>query len=283
MARPGLRKHPKFLLLRELLRVSEAQVLGHLEILWETAYESGKAEVGTPRQVELAAGWGGKSGRFFQAALDCGGDGEPGFIELIQEKPGRYQIHDLYDHAPDYVKKRMEREQERMRKGKTLSDLRSEAGKVSANKRQQMKITCSEDFNKRQQTATNVQHMSTNGATPAPAPAPKEEDPLKPPRGQRRKPKTEEPEIPEVMRSHGFPEAWAQWLSHRSENGWKIGPTGKRNALSRLEAMGPVRATAAIRHSIGQGWRGIFEEKDRNGRLPPPTDDSTPPSTDYDN
>ena len=165
MARPGLRKHPKFLLLRELLGVCEAHTLGHLELLWETAYESGKAEVGTSRQVELSSGWGGKAGVFCQSALDCGGDGEPGFIELIEDKPGRYQVHDLYDHAPEYVKKRMEREQERIRKGKTISDLRAEAGRISGNKRKQVKITCSEN-------RTNGEQTGTNGDTPSPSPSP---------------------------------------------------------------------------------------------------------------
>lgn len=113
MARPGLRKHPKFLLLRELIQECEAHTLGHLELLWETGYETGKAEIGSPKQIELSAGWDGKPEVFFKSALDCGGDGAAGFIEEVPGKPGRYQIHDLFDHAPEYVASRQKREDER--------------------------------------------------------------------------------------------------------------------------------------------------------------------------
>jgi hypothetical protein len=176
MARPGLRNHPKFLLLCQLAGDCAAHVYGHLGFLWETAYESGKAAVGTSRQVELAAGWDGQAGTFTRALLDCGEDGQAGFIEPIDGDSARYQIHDLYDHAPDYVKKRMLRETEREARGKTLSDLRAEAGKLGGSKRKQTADSCLG-----KQTEANGSKSSplapcqeANGDTPAPAPAPKE-------------------------------------------------------------------------------------------------------------
>jgi hypothetical protein len=203
MARPGLRKHPKFLLLCRMLGEPASHVLGHLEFLWETAYESGKPEIGTMRQVELAADWEGEDGVLVNALLNCG-DGEPGFIEQMECDPTRYQIHDLFDHAPDYVRRRMEREAERQANGKTISDLRKEAGSKGAKARWKTAekngktvlpsfaidgkpVLPSENSIANTSCNTNsinelmakdgkclslgYQHMA-NGATPAPAPAP---------------------------------------------------------------------------------------------------------------
>jgi hypothetical protein len=60
MARPGLRLHPKFLRLCHLLQEPAPHVLGHLEFLWETAYEAGDSEIGDETGVELTAGLGRK-------------------------------------------------------------------------------------------------------------------------------------------------------------------------------------------------------------------------------
>ena len=68
------------------------------------------------------------------STLTCGGDRKAGFIEEIPNEPRRFQVHDLYDHCPEYVRKRMDRELARQQTGKTLSELRAEAGRRDSSK-----------------------------------------------------------------------------------------------------------------------------------------------------
>lgn len=116
MGRPGLSHHPKFLMLaREL---GEIVARGALEMLWEVAYESGDDRLGSPDAVEAAARWRGERGALFAALRDATGQGKVGFIE---ERDGIWCVHDLWDHAPDYVRKRASREEQRRVKGQSLA------------------------------------------------------------------------------------------------------------------------------------------------------------------
>ena len=54
---------------------------------------------------------------------------------------------------------------------------------------------------------------------------------------------------------------WAVWEQHRKEIRKKLTPTTTRLQLKKLAAMGETRAIAALKHSIEQGWTGIFEPK----------------------
>lgn len=119
MARPGLDKHPKYRMLCRLLGEPRPHVRGYLEMLWEVAYENGDDVIGSEAAVEAAAEYPGAPGKLFKALMECGGD-KAGFIEKTPLRKGCYSIHDLYDHAPEYVKKRFSREAER--KGKTADN-----------------------------------------------------------------------------------------------------------------------------------------------------------------
>ena len=101
MAKPDLRDNPKFRKLRRLLGAPTPHVLGYLECLWIIGYQTGNPVVGDSQDVEAAAEYPGEPGKFTKAAL------EAGFLD--EESNGRYSIHDLYDNAPQYVKKRMTR------------------------------------------------------------------------------------------------------------------------------------------------------------------------------
>ena len=162
MARPGLTQHRKFLRLARLLG-SAPMALGSLELMWEKCYLNGEAYLGDVVDVEAASQWPGEPGALCKALLDAGGDGNHGFIEEVQGRPGHYQCHDLFDHAPRYVAKRMAREMERKEKGETLSQIRADAGKAGG------KQTASK------RTANGQQNPSKGtdvDAPPAPAPAP---------------------------------------------------------------------------------------------------------------
>lgn len=108
MARPGLTQHRKF---RRLERAVNGQALarGLLETMWDVCYQNGDF-LGDSKDVEAAAHWGGEPGNLTKALLEAGGESGAGFIEEIPDRPGQYQVHDLYHHAPDYVRKRGSRE-----------------------------------------------------------------------------------------------------------------------------------------------------------------------------
>lgn len=115
MARPGLTRHRKFARLTWLLGGSKALALGHLELLWAVAYESGDDLVGSDGDAECLAEWQGAPGKLAAALV------EAGFLDRTED--GQLRIHDLWDHAPDYVRKRRSREAERRTKGARLRSL----------------------------------------------------------------------------------------------------------------------------------------------------------------
>src|SRR5262249_38813038 len=110
MARPGLHNHPKFRRLCHELNLPIAHARGHLECMWDCAYECGDPHLGDTTDVELAAQWTGERGKLTEVLAK---------VRLIDDQGnGRYQIHDLFDHAPEYVQKRRQRELERQKMGK---------------------------------------------------------------------------------------------------------------------------------------------------------------------
>ncbi|HEY7090596.1 MAG TPA: hypothetical protein VH518_21030 [Tepidisphaeraceae bacterium] len=121
MARPGLMRHPKFRRFVKLLREPVPHCRGYLELLWEVGYESGDALIGDAADVEMAAEYPARrpKGKLLEALLNCGGPGHFGFIEPTKSDTQltQYVIHDLLDHAPDYVLKRKLRERDRKHKG----------------------------------------------------------------------------------------------------------------------------------------------------------------------
>ncbi len=60
------------------------------------------------------------------------------------------------------------------------------------------------------------------------------------------------------FKSEAFREAWNDWQQHRREKKIKLTPLTIQKQLKQLAAMGESNAIAAIDHSIGKGWTGIF-------------------------
>ena len=177
MGRPGLTLHRKF---KRLARVLDGTLpgwgavvaRGALELLWDAAYEAGDDYLGDSDDVETTAGWRGAPGALTQALLMAGGDDAPGFIEPCPDRPGRYRVHDLDDHAPDYVAKRRAREMDRRKKGVTLRELRAAAGAAGGKSAAARKANGVHLLANDQQTASICSENGANGATPAPAPSP---------------------------------------------------------------------------------------------------------------
>jgi hypothetical protein len=105
MARPDLLLHPKFRRLAFVLQEPEPHCLGYLEMMWHVGYASGNPVLGDAVDVELSAKYPGTKGKLAAALLECG------FLDRLDGD--RFAIHDLYDHAPEYVKNRAKKEEER--------------------------------------------------------------------------------------------------------------------------------------------------------------------------
>lgn len=104
MAKPDLRDHRKFLKLRRLAGEPIPHLMGYLDCLWLRGYQTGNPFIGDALDIEGACEYPTglrEPGKFAEMLL------ESGFIETQQE--GKFVIHDLWDHAPAYVKKRMQR------------------------------------------------------------------------------------------------------------------------------------------------------------------------------
>jgi len=97
-------RHRKFLRLASALQ-STLVARGVLEMMWDSAYESGDDRLGSSSDLELVIGWTGETGVLTQALVAAG------FVDRISDEDLR--IHDLWHHAPDYVQKRRARELQR--------------------------------------------------------------------------------------------------------------------------------------------------------------------------
>jgi hypothetical protein len=83
-----------------------------------------------------------------------------------------------------------------------------------------------------------------------------------------------------ALDSPTFREAWGEYEQHRAEGRNKLTPTARKQAVKKLLPIGSRRAVDAIRHSIGNGWRGIFEPKAPGGGGPSSfTPAAAPPGT----
>lgn len=54
---------------------------------------------------------------------------------------------------------------------------------------------------------------------------------------------------------------WKNWVQHRKEKRATLTPTAIKEQLAKLAEMGEERAIEALKHSLRNGWTGIFEPK----------------------
>jgi hypothetical protein len=219
MARTELRDHPKFRRLAHTLKLPTPYVLGLLECLWQTGYQSGSDFIGDSTDVELCSEWPGEPGVLTSALLACG---------WIDEADGKYCIHDLYDHAPEYAKKRM--------RARRAYREQTEAAQNGAEKRR--KAQNGADSAKSARVPNPTQPNPTEGS--------------------------KEPStvctVPDVLNTPAFLEAWENWLAYRRERKTKTTDRTKSAQLATLAAVGETSAIAAIEKSIRNGWQGLFPE-----------------------
>ncbi len=100
MAKPDLWSCVKFKRLCRDLNLPRPYIVGLLETLWQAAYATADPFVGPSEDVECAAEWPGGKGQLTSALVAA---------RFLDQREDGYYIHDLTDHAPDYVKKRVQR------------------------------------------------------------------------------------------------------------------------------------------------------------------------------
>lgn len=103
MARPCLDRNKKF---QKLVKRLGSRVIarGSLELMWDGANECGDPTFKDKEEVELSCGWEGEPNVLYEHLVECG---------FIDEWNDVIEIHDFWDHAPDYVFRRAAKEKER--------------------------------------------------------------------------------------------------------------------------------------------------------------------------
>src|SRR3990167_7356341 len=115
MSRPGLTSTRKFRRLSRTLG-SRLVAMGALELVWQACWDACDDHVGTAAEIEDLVGWTGTPGALVEALIDAGAPDQEGFLEQIERVNSgetTYRVHDLWDHAPDYVLKRRQRQEQR--------------------------------------------------------------------------------------------------------------------------------------------------------------------------
>jgi hypothetical protein len=104
MALPGLTQHRKFGRLARALG-SRVLAMGVLELLWSHAYDVVDATIGDATDLAYILDWPTDPAAVIEALQGAG------FIDEIA--PGQYAVHDLWDHCPQYVRRRRARAEAR--------------------------------------------------------------------------------------------------------------------------------------------------------------------------
>ena len=98
MAKPSFIHHWKFRLLCSILGENEAHVLGHIQMIWDCANTLKTPEFPSIEAIESVAYWEGEGGKLVKALVDC--------RLLEKSEKNTWQIHDYYDHCPDWIKRK---------------------------------------------------------------------------------------------------------------------------------------------------------------------------------
>lgn len=109
MAKLALRSNRKFRRLLAMVRVDSPEHLrGHLSAFWETTWENGTPLIGDLQDIEAAAGWAMADTEKYPPGAFAAALVLARLVDVVVEGE-LYAVHDWYEHAPEYVKKRIGR------------------------------------------------------------------------------------------------------------------------------------------------------------------------------
>ncbi|MDE2020235.1 MAG: hypothetical protein KGJ13_07870 [Patescibacteria group bacterium] len=225
--------------------------VGYLECLWIAAYQKGSPVIGEELIVELACRYPGEPGKL------CKFLHQSGFLDLID---GKYWVHDLWDHAPRYVRQRM-----------TANGFGPQKSSLGAQK--SPKVEFRSDLSA--QKSPKVASCAPKGREEKEKDKEEEKENNNPPNppsgGNDQKPKNPVPE-PELQPSdQRLRAAWAEWLAYRKESGRKpLKPRSIKKQFAQFEEWGVEVSIAAIENSICKGYQGIFPPSTNQFQRAPP-------------
>ena|SRR3990167_2404249 len=102
-----LRDHPKTLSVMDTLGISRPAAVGHLHLFWWWCMdyaEQGDLSRYTPAQIDRAAEWTGKAGKFTEAMIDAG---------FFNRDGDKITVHDWLDFCGSLIERRLKRANER--------------------------------------------------------------------------------------------------------------------------------------------------------------------------
>ncbi len=70
--------------------------------------------------------------------------------------------------------------------------------------------------------------------------------------------------FPSALNTNEFKRTWLEWEQHRQEIRHELKASTIKAQLTKLEKLGHDKAIEVIRHSIEQGWTGLFEPRGSN-------------------
>src|SRR6267154_776584 len=109
-----LDNHPKLIRACGSFKISRAEMVGHLHLLWHWCLDyaiDGDLSKYQPLQIARAAGWDADPETFVMILTEC---------SFLDEKNGKYKIHDWFDFCGVLVKKRMEYANQKRDRSQTI-------------------------------------------------------------------------------------------------------------------------------------------------------------------
>jgi hypothetical protein len=255
--------HRKFLRLVRLVNEPAPHVLGYLLFMWRRAYQMGSPFLGDELDVEAAAVYTGEPGKFTRAAASAG------FLDLTD---GGYIVHDLYAHAPEWAKKRLQRNGFGPKRGESNCNKRPDETRTNGGENGGSAAGCRTNGGETggepaaRRTKTKEQRTEKKEKNHPPTPSAAEGEPgtaLAVVESQPEPATATDVPIPSRLDTAAFRDSWATWLADRRERRKPVTVRAAVSQLESLESIGPAAAVECIRASIANQWQGLFPERFR--------------------
>lgn len=243
--------HPKTLDFAARLDVPRPTAIGHLELLWAfTGKQSAQGNVGKwpDGAIARACDWMGPPEAFINALVGSG------FVD--RDPSYRLTVHDWSDHAPGWVRAKLKKLGLDFLSSESTSEPTSERSSDDDDDDPEQSLEATDD---------------TSEASLEPSILAKRSEAK---RSEARKGRVA-PFDPTTIRGLDLP-SWERWLVYRAERKPAIKPASMQAAAEELARFGDQQATV-VRHSIAQGYQGLFPPRDqprngsaKNSRAPAP-------------
>lgn len=254
--------HPKMLDLAARLKVKRVHANGIISNLWNWSADAApQGNIGkwTDAVIAHACEHDGDATEFVNALV------ESGWIDRCADH--RLVIHDLEDHAPEWLKTKLKRTKKWFYRATPPTQVPSASTRASAPASDQCEPSTS-GASAPLYSALETSALETSVLNP-PTPLAKPE----PPKPKRKPPQpTYDPNgalLPASLDVPEFRESWARWILYRRNKRKPVSIDAASEQLETFARYGPTVAVESIRQAIQCDWQGLFPEKvNANGNRP---------------